>query len=741
MSYWPISPLNGLKDVWTGKNTSTGEPVIIKFFDRENEYAYSEHNEAIKREVDILKELSLAMPDRVVRFIDFYADDENRYVLVMERGECTLLDVLMEKEYFPEDEARVVIRETLLAVAGFHQHMKVYRDIKPANILLMNRSDLTSIKFCDFGTCTSEFGYSSQNLTVGTLYYMAPEVLKPKEFYGWAADIWSLGVLTYQLLLGDIPFLPPKSKESAMLSIIRKSVLSFTNKRGVVLSPEAQDFVRLLLSFEPEKRPTAAAALNHPWLSQGLPKQSVFPVAGVPGWISVHQEDGLVFFVNQNTNETFWQLPAEIEALAQQALGVAAQDPSSLAVPPPLPQRPGHAASSPHSDSRSPRVHFAEMVRVIETEAFDETEDDDDDDEADYDEDEPNDQTEPQMESSAESQPCDAAEEDEEIASYGKFGRPSSPTPVHHAGDHTHSHDQEALFDDSADGPPLPPKEASASDAQLDPLSLQTPSKAESGSAEPALSGAESQARSPPYPHSDHGHPQTVAPPAVDVPIANGSQVTAAEVTRAVPNQIVEQVADPQAEAAAGMVLNANPQATTAAVATGVAPGSLAAAPAEVPVAPLRISSATAPVVVVDAPSVTSSLPSPGASVPAHGAAVTGPNAGSFAVPVTSNADAGQDLPASDSTHPPQEPPHQAEAAESTPSTIPPHVEMASTDLPRVDSGLRSSGKRKPAPLLAEISSNTLRNVAERIVLLTRTKSQEPHDRNHAHHPDRHGSY
>ena len=97
---------------------------------------------------------------------------------------------------------------------------------------------------------------------------MAPEVLNSQTFP--ASDIWSAGVMAYQLLSGYLPFDDVRNPNAPALSIIWKGILteepSFRRSAWTEVSPEAKDFVTLLLNKNHEKRPTAKEALKHPWL-------------------------------------------------------------------------------------------------------------------------------------------------------------------------------------------------------------------------------------------------------------------------------------------------------------------------------------------------------------------------------------------------------------------------------------------------------------------------------------------
>ncbi|KAJ3057148.1 hypothetical protein HK097_000076 [Rhizophlyctis rosea] len=218
-----------------------------------------------RAEVDILKELSSKYPNRVVKYLDFYANDEDQLVLVMERAQCTVLDLLMERRKLVEPDAKEVIFGMLDALHCVHVEDYVHRDLKPSNLLIMDRSDLSTIKIADFGTCVGNIGYSNLNQQAGTIFYTAPEMLAHNN-YGKAVDLWSAGVTAYEILFGDVPFRATQKHVSAknQLSTIKKGKLEF---RGAIISESAKSFLKGLLEFDPAKRFTIDQALDHPWLN------------------------------------------------------------------------------------------------------------------------------------------------------------------------------------------------------------------------------------------------------------------------------------------------------------------------------------------------------------------------------------------------------------------------------------------------------------------------------------------
>ncbi|KAJ3081419.1 hypothetical protein HK102_002355, partial [Quaeritorhiza haematococci] len=263
-----------MDNLWYGIDRATDEQVVLKLQSRNDDVRdVDRDNDWFRAEANTLKELSRACPDRIIQYKAFVADDDE-YILVMERAEATVLDVLIENDHLTEAQAQIVVRGVLEAIACTHEHGKVHRDLKPGNLFLLSKHDLDSVKLGDFGVAADEVGYFALNTRAGTLYYMAPEVLARK-FYGRPCDMWSLGVVTWQLLFGEVPYIPRSRNERGMLAKIKKTTLQLPmpapGKPKIHISPVAQNFLFSLLKLDPTNRPTAEEALQHPWITSAPP--------------------------------------------------------------------------------------------------------------------------------------------------------------------------------------------------------------------------------------------------------------------------------------------------------------------------------------------------------------------------------------------------------------------------------------------------------------------------------------
>ncbi|GJN19865.1 hypothetical protein PR202_gb07179 [Eleusine coracana subsp. coracana] len=219
--------------------------------------------EDVRREVKILKALSLSGHSNLVKFYDACEDALNVYIIMelCEGGE--LLDrILSRGGRYQEGDAKLIVEQILSVVAFCHLQGVVHRDLKPENFLFSTKDEHSPMKIIDFGL--SDFIRPDERLNdiVGSAYYVAPEVLHRS--YSTEADMWSVGVITYILLCGSRPFWA--RTESGIFRSVLRADPNFDDSPWQSVSPEAKDFVKRLLNKDYRKRMTAAQALSHPWL-------------------------------------------------------------------------------------------------------------------------------------------------------------------------------------------------------------------------------------------------------------------------------------------------------------------------------------------------------------------------------------------------------------------------------------------------------------------------------------------
>lgn len=170
-----------------------------------------------------------------------------------------LLDSLRQMSIIPINEVRIYIAEIILALEYLHENNYIYRDLKPSNILL----DKTGhIKITDFGLSKDVSDSNGLAETFcGTYEYMAPEIIQRLE-YDYKVDLWSLGVVFYEILTGETPFVSDNQQE-LFNNIIHEEV-EFTR----YMHQQAAQLIKKLLNKDPTKRPTFKELKADPFFRQ-----------------------------------------------------------------------------------------------------------------------------------------------------------------------------------------------------------------------------------------------------------------------------------------------------------------------------------------------------------------------------------------------------------------------------------------------------------------------------------------
>ncbi|XP_032926766.1 death-associated protein kinase 2 isoform X1 [Catharus ustulatus] len=246
------------------REKSTGLEYAAKFIKKRQSRASRRgvSRDEIEREVSILQQV---LHSNIVQLHDIY-ENKTDVVLILELvsgGE--LFDFLAQKESLSEEEATRFIKQILDGVNYLHSKKIAHFDLKPENIMLLDKNiPIPHIKLIDFGLAHKiEDGVEFKNI-FGTPEFVAPEIVN-YEPLGLAADMWSIGVITYILLSGASPFLGETKQET--LANITAVNYDFDEEFFSNTSDLAKDFIRKLLVKDTRKRLTIQEALSHPWIT------------------------------------------------------------------------------------------------------------------------------------------------------------------------------------------------------------------------------------------------------------------------------------------------------------------------------------------------------------------------------------------------------------------------------------------------------------------------------------------
>ncbi|KAI1821682.1 hypothetical protein F4861DRAFT_449253 [Xylaria intraflava] len=176
-----------------------------------------------------------------------------------------LYNYLLRHGPLPVEKVQKIFTQLVGAVSYVHQQSCVHRDLKLENILLDKHEN---VKLVDFGFTREYEGKSNYLQTFcGTICYSAPEMLRGEKYAGEKVDVWSLGVILYALLCGELPF------DDDDDNVTRTKILSEEPKYREHMPSEAVALIKLLLSKRPLLRPTLPDILAHPFLAEYAPQQ------------------------------------------------------------------------------------------------------------------------------------------------------------------------------------------------------------------------------------------------------------------------------------------------------------------------------------------------------------------------------------------------------------------------------------------------------------------------------------
>lgn len=247
----------------------TGKQFAIKIIEKKKVQERRVYMELLENELAILGSKN---HPKIISIKDLLEDDMCYYVVseLVEGGE--LFKRLCQLESFTENQAVDIIYQVMLGLNYLHLQSVTHRDMKPENILLVSPDP------CNFNIKISDLGFAQQydkngkgmTLVLGSPLYMAPELVARKP-YTEKVDVWSLGIITYQLICGRTPF-ESKSLKKIEANIKQKQV-SFPVNRDQVwqdISRDAKDFILACLEKNQFKRPPIKELLQHPWIKSHL---------------------------------------------------------------------------------------------------------------------------------------------------------------------------------------------------------------------------------------------------------------------------------------------------------------------------------------------------------------------------------------------------------------------------------------------------------------------------------------
>lgn len=212
----------------------------------------------IKGVIDEIKIIRQLDHPNIVKYFELYETEKYIHIVMEYIPGMSLYD-LMKSRDLSEEEVSKIVRIILKTLKFMNSKDIVHRDLKPHNILFTDENTLDSMKIIDFGLST--FKKNVDRSRVGSPYYMSPEAIDGVYYY--KSDIWSLGVITFLLLIKTYPFKGENNKE--IFKLIKENNYRRDLLDESTISEEAKDFIRNCLSID--DRISCTRALSHPFLT------------------------------------------------------------------------------------------------------------------------------------------------------------------------------------------------------------------------------------------------------------------------------------------------------------------------------------------------------------------------------------------------------------------------------------------------------------------------------------------
>lgn len=269
----------GFGAVYAGYRNSDHFPVAIKVISK-NRVLKSQNN--IPAEVSLMQKTNHI--DGVIKLIEYF-ELPDCWMLILERmltstkgndniqTTCTnvkdLFDFISDNGPLSEDLARHIFKQVVNTIKDIHASGVIHRDIKDENILIDCASK--RVKIIDFGSGAPlvEDIYTDFD---GTRVYSPPEWIKFRRYRGDGLTVWSLGILLYDMVCGDIPFETDNQ--------IKRAQIYFKPSLG--LSESVKELIESCLTISPTERISLAELSRHSWLNPDLPRPQLFRTISQP---------------------------------------------------------------------------------------------------------------------------------------------------------------------------------------------------------------------------------------------------------------------------------------------------------------------------------------------------------------------------------------------------------------------------------------------------------------------------
>ncbi|CBJ26242.1 Aurora-like Serine/threonine protein kinase [Ectocarpus siliculosus] len=237
--------------VYMARERRSGYVVAMKVLQKK-QLSKSGVEHQLRREIEIQSHLRHR---NILRMLAFFYDHKRIYLVLELASGGELYKSLVDVGHFSERRAAVYVKEVADALSYCHSKHVIHRDLKPENLLVGHNGEL---KIADFGWSVHAPSNRRQTFC-GTLDYLPPEMVEGKD-HNESVDIWALGVLMYELLVGTPPF------DSQGHSATYRRIISVDLQYPAHVSSEARDLIGRLIRKKASARLPLEMVPQHPWI-------------------------------------------------------------------------------------------------------------------------------------------------------------------------------------------------------------------------------------------------------------------------------------------------------------------------------------------------------------------------------------------------------------------------------------------------------------------------------------------
>ncbi|EEY54360.1 protein kinase, putative [Phytophthora infestans T30-4] len=264
-------------------NLSSGAAVAVKMIGKDK-LRRPHERQSIEKEIETMRVAVEQFENGHPHIVRLLCTKESQQHIFIVQEYCAggdIAQLMKTSNGLTEEQARLYMSQLASGLQFLRSQNVVHRDLKPANLLLSSRNMATAkLKIADFGFARELESEMMAESVVGSPLYMAPELLEYKS-YDAKADLWSVGIILYEMLANEHPFLVVDKVHATNHLALRRNIYRYFERYGhvrvpknVKVSPECEQLVEALLRVDPRRRISFEDFFRAPFLLPPAPSDA-----------------------------------------------------------------------------------------------------------------------------------------------------------------------------------------------------------------------------------------------------------------------------------------------------------------------------------------------------------------------------------------------------------------------------------------------------------------------------------